>query len=82
MQMPRKRHSEPPPEAAPAEPAFLTIDELAKRWKASRYTITKLIQANKLQAFRVGERNWRIRFDEVVRYETELQDAGKASVAS
>lgn len=70
----RKRHIEP----KPAEPAndetsgeFFTISELAKRWRTSRHTITAAIRAGRLQAFKVGERVYRIRESEALRYERE-----------
>jgi excisionase family DNA binding protein len=75
--MPRKRTTAPPhglpvlPAELPTEPQVYTVPELARRWKCSRHTVTAAINANRLQAFKVGERQFRIRHDEVVRYETE-----------
>lgn len=77
----RRRQIEP---AAPAPlPAsdhagvIYTIPELAARWRMSRHTITAAIRAGRLQAFKVGERVYRIREAEVLRYEQQL-----AAVAS
>lgn len=57
--------------------AFFTITELAERWRVSRHTITGAIRAGKLQAFKVGERAYRVREAEVVRY--EQQNLAKAA---
>lgn len=46
-----------------------TISELADRWRVSRHTITAAIRAGRLRAFKVGARVYRIRRDEVFRYE-------------
>lgn len=50
---------------------FYTITELADRWRVSRHTITAAIKAGRLQAFKVGERVYRIREAEVIRYEEQ-----------
>lgn len=72
----RKRNTEPPPTAAPAnDEAFVTITELAKRWRTSRHTITAAIRAGRLQAFKVGERVYRIRESEALRYEQQQNQA-------
>lgn len=62
------------------EPTTFTIAELALRWRASRHTIRVAIRAGKLQAFKVGHRNYRVREAEVVRYENEHM-GGQAEVA-
>lgn len=78
--MVRKRHIDtPPPEpsapaAAPANDqrdTFFTIPELAERWRVSRHTVTGAIKSGRLHAFKVGERVYRIRHDEVLRYEQQ-----------
>lgn len=69
--MPRKRHIEPAPISDESVAAVYTITELAARWRASRHTITAAIRAGRLQAFKVGDRQYRIREAEVVRYENE-----------
>lgn len=48
-----------------------TITELVARWRVSRHTLTAAIKAGRLQAFRVGERVYRIREAEVIRYEQQ-----------
>ena len=73
----RKRHVDTEPPSAPANDqtdhgdAIYTIPELAKRWRMSRHTITAAIRAGRLQAFKVGERVYRIREAEVLRYEQQ-----------
>lgn len=57
---------------------FFTISELAKRWRVSRHTVTGLIQRGELQAFRAGARAFRIREDEVNRYEQQNMGKGAA----
>lgn len=78
--MPRKRHiATPEPAAPPAanEGRCYTVVEVAQRWRASRHTVMVAIRSGRLQAFRVGHRQYRIREDEVVRY--EQQQIGAAS---
>jgi len=70
----RKKHVEAPAMPAPAndhEGVIFTIPELARRWRMSRHTITAAIRAGRLQAFKVGERVYRIREAEVERYEQQ-----------
>lgn len=67
----RKRHAERPAEPAAAEPAFFTIAELAKRWRVNRHTITRAIRSGRLQAFKAGDLQYRIREAEVIRYEQQ-----------
>lgn len=82
--MPRKRHisHDQPALGAGTEPAnaeqtnaVFTITELAQRWRASRHTITAAIRAGRLQAFKVGDRQYRIREAEVLRYEQQAMGA-------
>jgi len=51
--------------------AMFTISELAERWRVTRHTITAAIRAGRLRAFKVGERVYRIREAEVLRYEQQ-----------
>ena len=68
----------PAPEPANSESEqVFTVPELARRWKCSRHTVTAAINGGKLQAFKVGERQFRIRNAEVLRYET--QHMGRAA---
>lgn len=67
----RKRHTAPPTGIPVVEEPsdIFTIPELAARWRCNRHTVTAAIRAGRLQAFKVGERVYRIRRDEVLRYE-------------
>ncbi len=56
--------------------AILTVTELCKRWKCSRRSVFDLIHAGKLDAFRLGERAYRVRIEEVLRVEL---NRGKAA---
>jgi excisionase family DNA binding protein len=49
----------------------LTVEELAKRWQCTREAIYILLKrkVNPLPAFRVGGKLWRIRADDVLRWE-------------
>lgn len=82
--MARKRRHEtgsPAPETAPAntnEQRVFTITELAARWRVDRHTVTASINSGRLQAFKVGERVYRIREAEVVRYEQQNMMGGAA----
>ncbi len=51
--------------------AFLTVTELAKRWRVTRHSITAAIRSGRLQAFKVNERHYRISASEVLRYEQQ-----------
>ena len=53
------------------EGKVFTITELVARWRASQHTIMVAIRSGRLQAFKVGERNYRIREAEVLRYEQQ-----------
>lgn len=53
-------------------PDVFTIPELAARWRVSRHTVTAAIRAGRLAAFKVGDRCYRIRADEVTRYEASF----------
>ncbi len=46
-----------------------TIAELAARWRCSRHTIMAAIREARLHAFKIGGRVYRVRRDEVERYE-------------
>lgn len=74
----RKRNTEPASVVRPqSEPAndqaddLYTISELATRWRVTRHVVTATIRAGRLQAFKVGERYYRIRKAEVIRYEQQ-----------
>ena len=76
----RKRHIDTPPAAPPPAPAndqaagaVFTVAELAARWRVCRQSITAYIRAGQLQAFRLGGRAYRIRADEVARFEQSSQ---------
>lgn len=72
--MPRKIHIDKPATTPAAdEPKTYSVPELAKRWRMHRHTITTAIRAGRLQVFKVGERHYRIREAEVLRYEQERQ---------
>jgi excisionase family DNA binding protein len=58
--------------------AVYTVPEVARRWKVSRHTVTAAINGGRLDAFKAGERQWRIRREEVLRFEREYM----AKVAS
>lgn len=77
--MPKKRHVDhdqpAPANDEQAHAAVFTITELAQRWRASRHTITAAIRAGRLQAFKVGDRQYRIREAEVLRYEQQAMGA-------
>jgi excisionase family DNA binding protein len=64
--MPKKRRFSPPKVGA-----IFTIPELAKRWRCHRHTVTTAIREGRLQAFKVGDRVYRIREAEVLRYEQQ-----------
>jgi excisionase family DNA binding protein len=53
----------------------LTINEIMVRWKCTRKVILAAIKEKRLAAFRPGGRVFRVRFDEVVRFETEQKSA-------
>jgi excisionase family DNA binding protein len=46
-----------------------TLTELVRRWKTSRNTILAMIHEGRIAAFRLGRRTYRVRSDEVERYE-------------
>ena len=48
-----------------------TVTELMARWKAARKTVLALIHEERLRAFRLGERAYRVTLAEVLRYEAE-----------
>ncbi len=51
------------------EPAVFTVTDLCKRWKCDRHTVLDLIHANKLTAFKLGKRAYRITFVAICQYE-------------
>lgn len=56
------------------EPPALTVQQLAKRWNVSHYTVGRMIRAGRLRVFNVGlaeYRNpcYRIAYAEVLRHE-------------
>jgi excisionase family DNA binding protein len=53
-----------------SESAVLTLTELCARWKCTRKVVLAKIHANKLHAFRVGERAYRVALAEVLRVES------------
>jgi excisionase family DNA binding protein len=55
--------------------AVLTVTELCQRWKCSRRSVLDSIRAGKLDAFRLGERAYRIRMEEVLRVELNREKA-------
>jgi hypothetical protein len=59
----------------PAEPV-LTVNDLMARWRCTRKIILDAIKAKRLSAFKIGKRVYRVRLDEVERY--ELAQAGAA----
>lgn len=48
-----------------------TVPELAQRWKCDRRSILEAIAENRLHAFRIGKRVWRISLEEVLRFESD-----------
>lgn len=80
--MPRKRTTAPPmgvPVNEQQQSAVYTVPEVARRWKVSRHTVTAAINGGKLKAFKVGERQYRILHEEVLRYESQHMPARVAS---
>jgi len=49
----------------------LKVSDLMRRWKCSRKSVLDAIKAERLQAFKVAAKHWRISLDEVIRYEKE-----------
>ncbi len=49
--------------------AVLTVNDVMARWKCTRKTVLEAIHDGRLEAFRIGTRVFRVRLDEVVRYE-------------
>ncbi len=50
----------------------LRVDELAKEWDVDPRTVRKRIERGELEAFKIGD-TWRIRIDQVQKYERENQ---------
>ena len=49
--------------------SVLTVTDLMERWSCTRHTVLALINTGKLAAFKLGARVYRVRLDEVERYE-------------
>lgn len=75
----RKQHTpqkSAPPLGEPASAndhaeAVFTITELAARWRVDRHQVYVAIHSGRLQAFKVGERQYRIRAAEALRFEQQ-----------
>ncbi len=48
---------------------ILTVNDLMARWKCTRKSVLEAIREGRLEAFRVGKRVFRVRLQEVERYE-------------
>ena len=48
-----------------------TVAEVAKRWKVDRHTVTAAILEERLPAFKVRHRGWRIRKEDVLAFERQ-----------
>ncbi len=48
---------------------IMSVNDLMVRWSCSRRIVLEAIKSGRLAAFRVGTRVFRVRFDEVERYE-------------
>jgi len=57
-------------EGRPAQPAYLTVAEVAAQLRVSNMTVYRLVQSGELAAVRVG-RSYRIREDDVDRFLAE-----------
>ena|GEM_PF-6733885 len=51
------------------EPAVFTVSDLCRRWKCDRHAVLKLIHADRVRAFKVGKRAFRITLHEVLKHE-------------
>jgi excisionase family DNA binding protein len=51
------------------DPAILTISDLVRRWRCDRHTVLHAIHSGKLRAFKLGKRTYRVKMEEVIRYE-------------
>lgn len=51
--------------------AVFTVAQLAKRWSCARRSVLQLIHNGQLQAFKVGERAFRITIAEIERVEKQ-----------
>lgn len=60
----------------------LTVTDVMRRWHCSRQLVLEVIHAGKLAAFRIGTRNYRVRLDEVERYERAAATAAEPQQAS
>lgn len=57
---------------------FYSIQEVAERWGVSRHTVTAAIRSGRLQAFKVNLRQYRIRGEDLERYEHQQQTQQEA----
>lgn len=74
--MKRRRTTKVPPvneNAAP--PVVFTVMELVARWRCDRRTVMEAIKADRLRAFRISKREYRIALAEVERYERTREAA-------
>jgi len=54
---------------------ILTVKMVSSRWRCRPAIVYQLITTNKLRAFRLGTRAYRVRLEEVERYEREQEAA-------
>jgi len=66
---PRERRHTAHPVAMAADPAWMTISQLCRRWQLGRKTVYKFIDAKILPAWRVGRHLYRIAVSDVLRFE-------------
>jgi excisionase family DNA binding protein len=63
------------------DPPVLTVSDVMRRWRCARATVLEAIHAGRLVAFRVGLRAYRVRLDEVERYERTTTIAAASGAA-
>ncbi len=56
-------------------PLFLTLEEVAERWRCSKKTVARIIDRGELRACRFGRMCVRVRLDDLERYEARLAGA-------
>ena len=66
----RVQSSSARPDAADADPAWLTISQLCRRWQLGRKTVYKFIDAEILPAWKVGTHLYRVSLDDVLHFES------------
>ena len=54
-----------------AEPAWLTVSQLARRWQVGRKTVYKFIDAGALPVWKVGTHLFRIALADILRFEAQ-----------